>query len=550
MEREAYADWIRHVRGTMSQEEFAQKLCRVQSKGGNKRSTRYHRNQVGNWEKGKNLQQVNIETMISIALLDFGQSCPGGEEDMADYGQRRLQFVQEKLEQFLGVRLYCRNVHDVLLIQVCRNIISMEEVQKLEPELEEIVRGAAEDMDLGEKRKLALQRETVNISRDVYRVRTKEEIREIVSSAKHFFYTGIRTFGERMQQCYEKRQRYAAPVSFAEAVRIFAPNYRNSVNRIFVSNAMSREWIVDLCVHLRFNRKEIQEMLANAHLVGLSSDPQDEEYYLVERMVGQKEMSIGSVCWYRYIEEHYSDVYPGHFSELRLLELPGKFALLFLISAFLDNVNEPGDLVPADYLLESFVLYDHGRPLLEAVQNLALLERQRAESDTEPERTHDERIRELGQGMETWLEYLGSAREKVKSGNGQSVYREYCREFMDYGKFPAAERAGLSGRMEVIRLHYLAALTYTVFTGKYYRGKITEEDLQEIKEPFKQNKGEWKTLHHFINQFLLTFAGGYPLFQDIYGHYYCKIGKKRMMSMDSKEVAEDIWEALQALLLF
>ena len=155
MDKQKYSSWIRKIRGKISQEEFGRKICHFKNEKDIKVCSGYHRNEISNWEKGKNLP-TNLETFISIALLDFDSCNPKKEKDNG-YRNLRFQYVQNKMEQLLGQKLYCRCIHDVLLIQVCRDIINFNELLDMEPKLEQIIQDVDKEMKQ-KKNEYALQK--------------------------------------------------------------------------------------------------------------------------------------------------------------------------------------------------------------------------------------------------------------------------------------------------------------------------------------------------------------------------------------------------------
>lgn len=529
-ERQAYIDWIRETRGTMTQEEFGRKICHFVGRKDKKVCGCYHRNEVGNWEKGKNLPLCQ-EAFLSIAFIDFQRRYPQWGETTKERN-RRFWYVQEKMEQLLGQTLYSRNIHDVLLIQVCRGVITFEELLELEPALEELVQTVS--VDQKEKRAYALQRETEHIAGMLFRAKTKKDIRDAVESSKVYFYTGNRTFGERLRACYENRARYTENISFSEAVLIFAPNYRDSFKRAFISSGITRQWVIDLCVHLRFNREEISALLKDAHLVPLSEAPEDEEYYCRESD-GEE---IGSVLWYQRMEEQCRGCFPEHYGRFRSFSLEEKICVLLLFCTFVMEIGVRADFVPADYLLESVLRYDSGRDALKAVKRL------QASSQTEEECSAALLREQLRADVRSWLDYLSIPGEWIETDEARAVYQSYLDEFRAYTAFPLSSKPG----DEAEKMRYFTALLFTVFTGRYYTGKLREKDLAEIEEQIKGSAvSGWKVIYGFVNQLLYIFLSGQPIFMDEKGRFFCQSAGKKTNKFDLEEIYSDLWECAAML---
>lgn len=537
MNRQEYSSWIRETRGKISQEEFGRKLCHFKNEKDIKICSGYHRNEVANWEKGKNLP-TNLETFISIALLDFDSRNQREEKDNG-YRNLRFQYVQDKMEKFLRQKLYCRCIHDALLIQVCRDVINFEELLDMEPRLEKIIQDIDKEMKQ-EKKKYALQKKTNTIQKKMFQITSKEKIKEIVEELKIFFYTGARTFGERMKECFKKRQRYIEEISFEEAVRIYAPNYRESYGRIFNSSSITRQWIIDLCVHLRFNRTELQTILGNAYLVPLSDHLEDEEYYYRD----QKQLPIGSTSWYQYMEKNYRNEFPAHFEDFFSLELIEKYKIAILLNIFISNMLYKENLVPIDYLLESFTKYDYGQAALKAVEQVV---KDMDQSFDDPWEVIEKLTDTLKAKINPWFTYLFSGSDRLESDAAKKVYKNYCEESKNYYLLPKQMIRGFAEDFELTKMRCFAALLYTVFTGQYYIGTISNADLKKIKAQFENRVAGWRTIYGFINQFLITFLGNQPLCKNNEG-YFCIINQKKTGNFNMREVTIDIWESFRMLI--
>lgn len=532
MDSQEYGKWIREVRGKMSREEFGKKICRYKNVDGRKVCSGYHRNEISNWEKGENLPR-NAETVLSIALFEFDHRY-GEAEDQKAYAKQRYQHAARRLQEFLQQELYCRNVHDALLILVCRKVLTFEDVLELEPELKQMVQAA--DLDIGRERLYALQRETRRIADSLCSADRTEDIREIIRNDRPYFYSGMRTFGERMHVCFESRQRYAAGISFADAVRIYAPNYRDSYTRIYTGSSISRRWIMDLCVHLRFNREEIEQMLQNAHLAPLSADAADEAFY----HNAQCGFPIGSAAWYQQMEAEYPDAFPAHYAGFRSMKIGEKMEAAVLLCTFISEVDNVDSVVPVDYLLESFSKYSCAKKARKALGKM----RESAAEYMGDENWGLRLSADLLEKISGWTDYLTSGLCSPDSDDAAvyQVYQEYCSECRQYYQYPREMTAGLAYDPDLLKMRYLAALLYTVFTGRYYMGMISASDLEEIRKQLQQQMQDWEIPYFFINQFLVAFLGRNALCRDRRGGYYCIAGQKKTAPMDWEMVCSEIWE--------
>lgn len=555
MKREDCANWIRKVRGKMSREEFGKRVYHYT--GNDMSCATYHRNAVGSWETKGNIPK-NVETFLSIALIEYDREHPEACADCRERN-RRYEYARQILYDILGVDFYCRSLHDALLIQVCRGILSFEEVPKLERQLEPSLQECKEILGAEEKREYALQRATQLIENDWYEIMDKEEIPHIVEKNQVSFSTWDRTMGERILSLYKSRERYQKTLSLDAAVHIYAPNCRKSYLQKFIhSSGTTRQWLLDLCVHLRFNRGEIQEVLEYAHMAPLSEDSEDPEFYLRE----EPEMPIGSAAWYRKFElpkstqtSEKSTEALCHFRELEGFRLYEKLQALTLMVCCIEEYSVQ-ELPPIDYLLESFTLYRSGKRKGrgdEMIRKLEeLLEKAEAEGwESEELQTH------LKTSIEDWSDYIQSGYAFALEESELDIYRDYQQECHEYYTVPKERLTHVKDREGLCKLRYIAGLFYTVFTGQYYQGRLSSDTLEQIKSQFQSADPELEDLYQYVYRFISYVLGIFlsqaPIYENENSAFYIleenKEGEilRKSKSMDLYEIIEDLWGALREL---
>lgn len=507
------AFWIKGVRkkNKLSQTEFGKRVYQYVTAKSGKVCRNYHRNTIANWEAGREVPR-DLESFLSIALLDYDWD--HGPCKNCDERNERYQYARELMRQMLGVDLYCRNLHDALLIQVCRAVISFEEVLELEPELDALIRKL--NIDREEKRGYALQTATEMIQRDLFQINGKEQIREVVEKNLVFFYTGNRTLGERWRWIYEGRDRYPEKLSMEEAVQIYAPNYQNSYKKLFFSSGMTRHWLLDLCIHLRFDRGELQAVLRYAHMA-----PLPDGSWAEGDAVGQ-----GS-----------------RFPEVYRMPLRKKLKLLLLITGYV-AMEEWQALPPVDCILESFEQYDQGKTVLGRLDQWL--------SGIDPEAAidwEDAYIQEqLAPVIGDWDDYLRVGYEAAAIRTSVSrVYESHRNEHGVYYDMPDRKCRGIRNREEACRLRYAAALYYTVFLGKYFNGQLTEKDLRLIREQFE----DADYIYKFISQFLGIFLDSRELLENREKKFYVVDGDGQRVTrmLDMAEILQDILASVIELCL-
>lgn len=546
MERGDYAEWIRSVRGKMSREAFGKQIYHYTEDGTN--CDTYHRNAVGNWEAGGNIPK-NTETFLSIALMEYDIKHPGECKSCGERN-RRYGYARHLIYEKLGIDLYCRSLHDALLIQVCRGVLTFPEVPELEQKMNGCIQAAAQGIDGEAKRKYALERATAAIESDWYKINDKKEIPEIVEKTSMFFYTWDRTMGAHIVQIFENRQRYVKPLTLENAVNIYAPNYRKSYSQKFLhSSGTSRQWLLDLCVHLRFDREEIQEVLEYAHMAPLSENREDPEFYL--RKIDS--FSVGSAGWYRTFEEDKTCLKvkknPGavpHFGEMKNRSLNEKLQILMLMICCIEE-DSFEDLPPIDYLLESFTLYRSGKRKGRGDEAVKKLEHILKKVDPE-EWEREELQKQLKSSVKDWIDYVQNGYETAIENSVIEVYEDYRRECSEYYSIPEQYLKNVRNREKVYKLRYIAALFFTVFTGRYYLGELSSYDLEIVKRQFDDSDNVY--IYRFISYVLGIFLSQNEIYESEKDSFYIleknrvKGGIQESKALNLTKIIEYLWGAL------
>ncbi len=546
-EKREYMQWIRQVRGSMTQEAFRQKVYHFSNDG--KRCGVYSRNAIVKWENGKSLPNIrNTETFLSIALLEYDAENPGKPEKQTR--NKRYQAVRKKMVGMLGIDLYCRNLRDALLVQVCRGVLTFEEVLPLEQKLQPVIQNAGCSMTKREKSQRTINNETQVIENDWYRVENKDALLELVEKHKFSFAVCEQTMGDRLKNLYRSRNRFGQEIGLANAIAIYAPNYQNTAERRFLHSAgTSREWLIDLCIHLRFRREEIQKALEYAHMAVLSDDEDDIESRLKE----ENDCPIGSAAWFCQKDREYipaaADVISEnedllfslpHFCKMRNWSVNKKMKVLFLIGYGMKDFM-PDNIPPIDYILESFTYYSkyRGDPLEQSLDKLM--------EEREPD---DESCPELPDDVVTaWTGYLLSGEEAAERNGVQKIYEQYRQEFAAYYSIPSDRMLYVQHREAAHQCHFLACIFYTVFTGKYYRGKLEAEDLNVVRRQMQGLSATERYIYSFVEHIFANFLSERDIYEDRNGNFYTKNKEgKNIKSMNYRKILEETAEAVRCTL--
>lgn len=553
MKKTEYGEWVRKVRGKISREEFGKQIVHFsKDEQGKTICETYHRNEIRNWEIGESIPKIkNIETFLSISLFEYDRMQERRPINCAERNQR-YEYARKAAYNMLGVDLYCRSLHDALLIQVCRGVLSFSEVPEYEDALSPAIQSIGSQISAAEKNEAALERATSRIESDWYKITDKQMIPELVKKSSIFFYTWDRTLGVNINRLYESRERYVISLPLQTAVCIYAPNYQITYMQKFLhSSGTSRQWLLDLCIHLRFNRDEIQQVLEYAHMAPLSEEKDDFEYYLREN---GKDV-IGSAGWYRFYEQaaslreiQYEGEFFLHFGAARKWPLEEKLSVLLLIVCCIeeDNIKE---LPPIDYLMESFTHYRSkkrkGRGD-EVLGKLSRILRNVKCDDWECE----ELQRKLRRSVSEWMDYVRTGYDTAEACSAGAAFKHYQQEFREYMEIPDQYIRNVRNKDAVKKLRYIAGLIYTVFTGQYYTGSISSADFEIVKEAFAGEDEDTVYTYNFISYVIGIFLAQNEIYEDKSGAFYIYdslMHNRKSMLIDQREITENLWDSIIAL---
>lgn len=517
MQELAYTkEWIRQLRQGMRQEKFCKHIYVFRKNGSV--CCNIHRNTLGNWETGKTSLPRDVETFLSLALWEYdhvicASEIPESAETWdIDTRNRRYQHARTRLQKMLGVDLYCRNLHDAVLIQVTRGILTFEEVPAFESRLEQTL---AQTVLTTEERNLyAIERNTVSISSDLGRVNSREELETLLTVIhRNSFASANRIIGARLKKIYESRERYPKKVSLERAIANFAPNYRNSYVRMFTSSFISRSWLLDLCVHLKFDGTEINTMLEAAHMA---------------------EMTDGE--WNRLQDSNAS------FLDMSVVD---RFKIMLILGGYVRQMGELPEFPQAEHLLEAFSIYEQGAPVIVALDRLIEEEgngdRQELEFDgiwAELEET---------QAYQTWFSYVEL--EDAATSLDEVLQRVVLIDCKAYSDLNQRRMRQIADRGEVGLICFLVAMGYSVFMGRKYEGVLTEQDLQQMKKLFDMEDDLQRFIYSFLSTMFGIFLGKEEIEETGQGGFcvYNPVTQKRTRALDLDRILNNMFEAVVEL---
>lgn len=545
--QEDYAKWVRKIRkdSKMTQEEFGKHVYRFEKWGEKKKDEgkekmneeycrHYNRSSVINWERGRNLP-VNIETFVCLAIMDYRIH---GEADVSCYAH-----VQRQMQKYFNRRLYPRTINDALLMMAIRGLYAMEEIPEVRREINQLF--SQRHINKAEKGRYALDSMTEDVELVLCRVQSKEAFMELVFSEEYwpYFYLGGRAVGEKLKEMYEDFQtKYgkirisrnkSEQISFEDAVNIYVPKCRGSFNRIFSSDmCVSRQWLMDFCIHMRLDREDIQKVLGKARMVLLSDDKSTWESQIREL----ENASIGSVKWYNKMAQAYPEKWKIRYIDAMKLPVPEKLAFAVLISEYLEKMESIADeIMPVDYLLDCMFSMKVWTEIKKEMKSLVKTYTEQMVRNTESllgkiyRLFADDFVCEIDSNM------AGTISDRVKN-----IYDAYRMEFYNY--FSVPKNKYRDEDRSVNKIYTLATVTYSLFTGKLYE-KLYQEDLEELHKQLLAYSASMEQVYLFLNNLWVIFLGPEKLQKSSRGMFYCVKDQRMKKPMGWEEIKRDVIEA-------
>lgn len=533
-----FAKWIRSIRDKygLSQEKLGKKIYHFEYRGKKEICLCFHRNSVGNWENGKNLP-MTVETFVSLALVDYCGTCDKPDHIGVSEMKKRYVYVRNCLQKYIGRSLYVRNINDALLIAAVRGLYSISELPKARKNMKEILEEAA--ISPQEKKTLSLERKTTVLENEFLWIESREGFQSFVEENRNYFRIGNRTVGERAEYIFDNSEKEnMRKLKFRQMIDVYAPQYSVSYNKIFSSDfIVSRNWLINFCIKMRYTRQEINQILKNASMLPLSNQKENMEYYIR----GGKNSAVGSVKWYEKAARQDVPELSVKYQEAAALPLKKKLTFLILIICALSGIREEITSFPADYLLEYFLLSDDGKEELKFAEEE--FSKMGGKLCSNPSRV-----------VEIYRKYICDVlrlyTERLRSKEEQEAVKVYRDEFSRYCIFPEDKmdkkcRENAKACETARRLRFFAACSYSVLTGRIYTGNIAEEDFERLRCVLKDGAEEKQKTENCINFFSLLwgmFLDSEEILWDGRSGFFVSLGGERTNVLSLREVLEDVLE--------
>ncbi|MCD8021412.1 MAG: hypothetical protein LUF92_18140 [Clostridiales bacterium] len=222
---------------------------RVEKKGeGVARYVPVTRQTIGTWLKGSMPSSREIYITLGMA---FGMSL------------EEINYIL--LERYMGYGLYCKNIEDALWIALIGGLFSIDEMENVKAEIEEILTEPMEP----ERRSLATTDLWVMLSE----ARSLDQFYDLVRTYREEFRDGAKRFGQCLEEVIEEEYGYYEKATWFLR-DIGCLHYEAQFSKVKAGKAVvTREWLLRFCIALQPSLESIQKLLAKAQMEPLGITP-------------------------------------------------------------------------------------------------------------------------------------------------------------------------------------------------------------------------------------------------------------------------------------
>ena len=456
----------------MNQSDFGKKILHFQrdKKGKPVGVKGYVRGSVKNWMEGTNCPEYK-ESLICFALLDFcgsTEAVPGLSKEKRD---ERLQHVEKIMWTYLGKKLYSRYPPEAMLICAARGVISIKDIPALleEAGLDQLV------IPTEEAKKAGCRRVSDLIFEQICEADSKEELLKIIEDNKIYYALGYKTLGIRIRDLWERK--YTGH-SFAQAVYVLAPRYQNTYRKMMDDSLqVSREFIIQFCSQMKFDRDMINEALDTARMRPLERE----------------------------------EMLPDYFESVRNFSFAGRLGSIVQLAAYLGTAVKDREFLDEFRNLPYYFYLNH-------YFSLDCFEKQYGEMKVALENQDVEDFAECVQDEKTsWgvylKEYIHTINQELNvwKEEEKKSYKTYNRSFRKMYDSPQISMADFSKelKLEAECLYLLSTFSYGILLEKEYHGELSEEDLMTLREKIEQESSireeEREMIYNFLNALWVLF---------------------------------------------
>ncbi|MBE5954876.1 MAG: hypothetical protein E7253_00315 [Lachnospiraceae bacterium] len=456
----------------MNQSDFGKQILHFQrdKKGKPIGVKGYVRGSVKNWMEGTNCPEYK-ESLICFALLDLcgsTEAVPGLSKEERD---KRLHHVEKIMWTYLGKKLYSRYPPEAMLICAARGVISIKDIPVLleEAGLDQFV------ISTEEAKKAGCKRVSDVIFEQICEADSKEELLKIIEENRIYYALGYKTLGIRIRDLWERK--YTGH-SFVQAVYVLAPRYQNTYRKMMDDSLqVSREFIIQFCSQMKFDRNMINEALDTARMRPLEQE----------------------------------ETLPDYFEGIRNFSFAGRLGSIVQLAVYLGVAVKDREFLEEFRNLPYYFYLNH-------YFSLDSVEKQYGEMKDALEKQEVEDFAELIQNEKTsWgeslKEYIHAINQELNDWKEEErkSYKAYVRGYQKMYNSSRISSADFSKelKLEAECLYLLSTFSYGILLEKEFHGELSEEDLKSLKEKIKKESSikeeEGEMIYNFLNALWVLF---------------------------------------------
>lgn len=408
------------------------------------------------------------------------------------------QINKQLLEVYMETGLYCKNVEEALWIAVVNRLFSIEEIEQVRLQIEEIFASEEDDIALNGR-----SIPTSDLWGELSAARTKQQFLDIIACHKIEFIDGNKQFGKCLMEVIEEEYGYFDKATeFLSDIGCLHCEAQFSKIRAGKS-VVTREWLLRFCISLQASYESIEKLLKKAQMEPLGITPVEVVIEMVaktrsDQLKNSQEvwMNIEELCDKLQslgydMEEEIGNKYDTAFA----LSMEQKTIFSMCIGYQLLEQERKKDY---GYQKREYVRYQN-------VDHLLFEELNRWKKNTEFKElakkgdVTKEEVKERSISYE--IECFTSKKEKVADTFLLEKFCDYC-----YIAKPKANSK------DVLRndIYFYTALLYSIFSGRcfvkdfddkkeqYLTKKYDKEVLDIIIPIFRLNLGETDEEHKMI----------------------------------------------------
>lgn len=473
--------------------------------------------EFNNWKDANHLPD-SIVSLISIALIEERVDHPCNTDQLTpEERHARYDRVSEKLAVYRHKKLNVRNLEEALLIQVIRGLYEFDEIPDI---LNEFFKYAADDEKSpkfrSQKSLVAAKGKTDALGRDIMSFQTRAEMDAFIEQERITYLVDKRNVSKRIESIYKRiYQKKGYDISLENALKILSPMDNNFLNHITKSRQYTRsyteQYLLQPLIRLEFEESDIREVLeANSAII---EEDSNDNFWNLEKHMIKKHIFIDKNRFCEYLEERSRKPFDeinltnnkyvdDAFKDIRYVDaakenMVYKIAYAAVFAEYLrrypfensTNVNNDdfwgeefykvNPLPPPDY----FLSYMFAPKANQACRAAIIFEAQSKQRDEK--KWGSNTLYDCLNSFNNSMQQIGIVAVRGKEKDAAvRLYNDHRIQFSSYYRIPEKMSLQFEGdgdedasHVTVGKLHYFAAVTYSMMTGCFYTNRVFKENI-------------------------------------------------------------------------